>query len=733
MTSRAANLSRQFSFYSIALAALSLVALAIFGWWAASRIDERSIARQGRAILAGLTEVTERIAVEQDGSIVWDDAVLGLRENDEDFIADNLAEWMSAYFDHDRIYILDDSDQLVRAVENGALANTSLYAGDALSVAPLVRSLREKMASASGKLMDSTEAISGLGLNDIVVLGDGRPAIASVRPVRPETLNQAPGQEFLHISIRLIDPDLIGQIAEKYEIDQLKFVETEAGSIGDVAIPVQSRNGRIIGFFIWSPEEPAWELVADTAPAVLGGVVMSGLALALLLLRLNRTSLLLEDSKAKASYLAFHDPLTGIPNRALFEDRLDQALANMRRTSSTLALHYIDLDRFKHVNDTLGHPAGDALIKEAAQRLIALVSEVDTVARLGGDEFAVIQFHAADTEQALVLGQQIVDRLGLPFDINDQVARVGASVGVVVTSDGEAKAEDLMREADIALYEAKNSGRGRFQLFAGQLDEAVKERRLLEIDLREAINQDFGLQLVYQPIFDAPSGLVAGAEALIRWDHPQRGRLAPQTFIGLAEERGLIDQLGIWVLRTACRFAARCSLPWVAVNVSPVQFRDEWFADRVFEVLAETGLDPKRLEIEITEGLLLQNSPTIQGTLRRLRGKGIRVALDDFGTGYSSISYLRHHGVDKLKIDQSFTALIGQDREITSIIQSIVDLGRAMHMTVTAEGVETEEQRDSLKALGCDQLQGYLLSRPVAADQLLNALAVWEREGLKAS
>jgi diguanylate cyclase (GGDEF)-like protein len=402
---------------------------------------------------------------------------------------------------------------------------------------------------------------------------------------------------------------------------------------------------------------------------------------------------------------------------------LDQALANMRRGGSKIALHFIDLDRFKHVNDTLGHPSGDELIRQAALRLTSLVDEVDTVARLGGDEFAIVQFDAKDSTEAIALSQRIIDAFAVPFDLSGSQANVGASVGVIVTSDAGVRAEELMRQADIALYGAKDSGRGRYQLFAGELDEAVRERRALEADLRHALATETGLSLVYQPIFQIGASTIAGAEALIRWDHPVLGRLSPATFIGLAEERGLIDQLGLWILRKACMFAISTDLPWVAVNVSPLQFRDENFAQKVFAVLQETGLAAKRLEIEITEGLLLQNSPLIQSTLRLLRAKGIRVALDDFGTGYSSISYLRTHGIDKLKIDQSFTSQLGKDVEIESIVRSIVDLGRAMHMIVTAEGVETKEQQTMLEHIGCHQLQGYLLARPQPPEQLVALLA----------
>ncbi len=244
----------------------------------------------------------------------------------------------------------------------------------------------------------------------------------------------------------------------------------------------------------------------------------------------------------------------------------------------------------------------------------------------------------------------------------------------------------------------------------------------MELELRAAINGGPGLELVYQPIYHANSVDVVGVEALVRWNHPTRGRLAPALFIGLAEERGLIDQLGLWVLREACTFAAHSDVPWVAVNVSPLQFRDERFPERVLSVLSQVGLRPSRLEIEITEGLLLQNSRTVQNNLTRLRSAGIRVALDDFGTGYSSISYLRTHGIDKLKIDQSFVAQLGMDTEIDNIVRCIIDLARAMHMKVTAEGVETTQQQTMLQDMGCDQLQGYLLSRPVTPAKLRELL-----------
>lgn len=718
------SLSRQISGLSLVFATVLLTALFAFGWWAASRIDDRSVARETRAIQTGLADVASRIPVEQDSSAVWDDSVINLRAQNDAWIADNLAEWMSQYFGHDRVYILDAHDRVVRAAARGTQVDSSTYEADKGAIGPLVTSLRAKMAKASAGMDDSTEAVTGLGTLDYVIMADGTAAIVSVRPVVPTTdaVHQAPGTEFLHVSVRLIDQALIGEISAKYEVLALDFEGAARSGGGRSTVPLLNGAGRVIGFFTWVPEGPAFQLIKETAPAIGTALAAAGTAVYLLLRRLRRTSSQLEHSKAEASFLAFHDPLTKIPNRALFEDRLEQALANMRRTGRGLALHSIDLDRFKQVNDTLGHPAGDELIRAAASRLASLVDQVDTVARLGGDEFALIQFQIDDTATALALAQRIVDAFEAPFDLAGHAARISASVGVVVATDGGADADDLMRQADIALYEAKDAGRGRYQLFEDSLDESVKDRRALELDLQAALGADEGLELVYQPIFDARSGRIAGAEALVRWNHPTRGRLSPAMFIGLAEERGLIDQLGLWVMRRACQFAVSSRLPWIAVNVSPLQFRDEHFAEIVFGVLAEAGLHPKRLELEITEGLLLQNSALIQSMLVRLRACGIRVALDDFGTGYSSITYLRNHGVDKLKIDQSFTRQLGLDHEIDSIVRSIIELGRAMNMVVTAEGVEEEEQRVVLTAMDCNQLQGYLLSRPLTAEKLTETL-----------
>ena len=365
------SLSRQISYLSFAFGTVLVGVLGAFGWWAASSIDDRSMARQTRAVQRGISDIMQRIPVEQDSSAIWDESVINLREGNEFWIADNLGEWMSEYFGHDRIYLLDPRDLPIRAVADGQRVENASYFSEAPAIAPLVADLRRQMAESSEGLEESTEAVTGLGIEDVVVVGDGLPAIVSIRPVLPgtEAVPQAPGTEYLHISMRMLDDSLAAEISQRYEIPGLSFQRLPQSDSERIQSPVMNNRGRIIGFFSWVPEEPAYELIRDTLPVMSAGVLLGGLAVFFLLRRLKRTSSQLEHTRAEASFLAFHDPMTQLPNRALFEDRLEQALANMRSGASQIALHYIDLDNFKRVNDTLGHGAGDDLLRQCAGRL----------------------------------------------------------------------------------------------------------------------------------------------------------------------------------------------------------------------------------------------------------------------------------------------------------------------------------------------------------------------------
>jgi predicted signal transduction protein with EAL and GGDEF domain len=359
-------------------------------------------------------------------------------------------------------------------------------------------------------------------------------------------------------------------------------------------------------------------------------------------------------------------------------------------------------------------------VRQAAARLGRSVRAVDPVARLGGDEFAVILAGIKDARIAEDKCQLLLQQFSLPFQLVDDQVFIGVSIGVAIAPDSAADSEDLLRKADIALYEAKRNGRGRYQVFAGDMDDIVLRKRLIESELRAALTSGDQISLQYQPVYAADCHTVLGAEALIRWRHPVHGELPPAHFISIAEERGMIGMLGDHVLREVARFGAASSLPWISVNVSPLQLRDEGFTANLLAIIAEAGLAPSRLQVEITENVLLENSETTRIALSELRAKGIAVALDDFGTGYSSINYLRRHAIDKLKIDRSFVRLLEGDRQSAAIVKALIDVARAVRVKVTAEGVETEEQKDRLVAMGCDELQGFLLSPPLDAETLLS-------------
>jgi diguanylate cyclase (GGDEF)-like protein len=383
-----------------------------------------------------------------------------------------------------------------------------------------------------------------------------------------------------------------------------------------------------------------------------------------------------------------------------------------------VATHIFDLDYFKTVNDTLGHPAGDKLLKEAAARLQTLVRETDTIARMGGDEFAIVQVGIAQPADATSLAQRIIAVVSEPYDIEGHQVVVGASVGIAIGPNDGTSPEQIIRNADLALYRAKDDGRGTYRFFEPEMDAQMQARRELESDLRKALAA-CEFQLHYQPVVDLASNEISGFEALIRWHHPVKGLIAPNTFIPLAEEIGLIVPIGEWALRQACATAAKWPAHFkIAVNLSPAQFRSPGLLQAIVGALAASGLAPDRLELEITEAILLQDSETTLGMLYRLRELGVRIAMDDFGTGYSSLSYLQSFPFDKIKIDRSFVRDIAESTGSLNIVRAVAALAKGLGMTATAEGVETTQQLDTIRAEGCTEMQGYLFSRPLPADEI---------------
>ena len=424
-------------------------------------------------------------------------------------------------------------------------------------------------------------------------------------------------------------------------------------------------------------------------------------------------------------HLAHHDALTGLPNRFLLTDRLTNALSVAKRNHTVVAVLHLNLDRFKAVNDLLGHEAGDQLLVEVGRRLEVTLRDSDTLARLGGDEFVIIQPLMQQPHEAAALSVRVLKALATPFDIAGQTAEVNVSVGIAVyPQDGDTAAE-LLHNADTALSRAKAEGDGTFLFFEAAMDRQIQERRHLEIDLRQAVQRG-ELELHYQPLFDThETTTVVGFEALVRWHHPSRGMISPADFIPLAEECGLIGQIGRFVLERACTEAASWpSQHRVAVNLSPAQFRQADLPQMVASILEATGLPPQRLELEITEGVLIDNADRAVELLNQLKRLGLNISLDDFGTGYSSLSYLRRFPFDKIKIDQSFIGSLHQDHEAVAIVEAIVSLGRNLHLSITAEGVETEAQLQALRRLDCNQVQGFLLGRPMPKQNLGHLVGV---------
>jgi diguanylate cyclase (GGDEF)-like protein len=435
-----------------------------------------------------------------------------------------------------------------------------------------------------------------------------------------------------------------------------------------------------------------------------------------------------QKAQAQIFHMARHDALTNLPNRTLFRERLEAALLRVGR-GDRVAVACIDLDRFKPVNDTLGHLIGDELLKQVSERLANCVRDIDMVARIGGDEFAIVQSGAdLDASDFASTAQRLVEAVSAPYMIDGNQVIIGASIGISVAPEDGTDAELLLRNADLAMYRAKADGRGTYRFFEPGMDARAQARRLLDLELRGALARD-EFDLCYQPIHRLVDGEIIAFEALIRWNHPLRGYIAPAEFIPVAEESGLINQIGQWVLRRACSDAAGWPRPVsVAVNMSPVQFRNPNLVSLLQQALAESGLPPNRLELEITEAVLLDESETTRSVLHEVRGLGVRISMDDFGTGYSSLGYLRSFPFDKIKIDKSFVRDLTTRADAMAIVRAVTGLAKSLGIATTAEGVETAEQLSVLKAEGCTEVQGFHFGAPRSAREVEVMLS---RKGLR--
>lgn len=625
------------------------------------------------------------------------------------WLDENIGNWLFEMFGHQLILVLGPQNQIVRVWRDGQ------------PVAP------QQEATLINNILQSP-VIQNQGYEDKVDYARlaGRAATLAVGNIQRDS-DALP--RFRLVSLKFLDDGYLASLAERSQLKGLRFSDRTPQSGTEARYLLIAQSGDAVGNLNWVPARPGAQMLRTIGPST-GLAVLAISLLCLYMVRrlwtssinLSQSMLKLGASEAQAQHLAFHDVLTGLPNRALVEDRLTQALALATRHDQRVALLLIDLDRFKAINDTYGHHAGDELIIAVAQRLSRIVRASDTVGRIGGDEFIVVMPEVETLSQAQGLAQRIIDQLSQPFTLFGSEVWSGASIGLALAPKDGIDRLELMRKADIALYEAKSGGRGKYRQFERAMDESVRTRQTIAADLRSALQHQQGLEVWYQPLMDIGGQQMVGVEALLRWHHPTRGLVVPGEFIAIAEETGLIIPLGEWVLAEACAIQQRFPGLMVAVNVSPVQFRATGFVERMTEIVRQHGGDPMWIELEITEGVLIEDEQEARTIIIALRDAGFRIALDDFGTGYSSLNYLSHFPVDKIKIDRSFTQSLGVADNSVAIIESVVKLGHAMGLMVTAEGVETPGQMSALADAGCNQLQGYLFSHAIPVDQLASLI-----------
>jgi diguanylate cyclase len=530
---------------------------------------------------------------------------------------------------------------------------------------------------------------------------------------------------------RTLDGNAVRSLGDRFGVQDLAVREGAPTGAGNELALRDGQGGGAGMLLTWTSERPGTPVLESLIPVAFFGLIAILVFAFLSFGHVRRVTMTMLTSEERAHHMAGHDTLSGLPNRLRFTERLAATLSRLDRGGPGVAVMFIDLDKFKDVNDTHGHAAGDRLIVLAAERMQAQLREGDVLARFGGDEFAIIQSGVRTALDAEMLARRIIGAIRPSYDINGADVHIGASIGIAMAPENASDAAELMRLADIAMYRAKNEGRGRACFFEQRMDDVLRMRKIVEDDLRMAIQRD-ELILHYQPQVSADGTRIVGVEALVRWKHPVHGLIPPDRFIQIAEERGLIVQLGEWVLRRACRDLGHIPNITIAVNVSAVQFRQADFADSVARVIAETGIEAQRLELELTESVVMGDADKAEEAIMNLRGKGVRLALDDFGTGYSSLIYLRRFAFDKIKLDKSFLDSLEDTGESAILVHSVVHLGRALGLTVTAEGVETVEQQRFLQAVGCHLLQGYLFSRPIPLDGFL-ALNAKERPFAKAA
>ena len=688
----------------------------------AHQTDEVARIRDEQLVNHGVTTWISSIEGRLVGEVYWDEALGRLSHPlDQHWATTNIGQF---YFDRagvERAYVVDAQDRTQFASRRGkTLPAADPWLRDA-SLSPLIRQIREGETKLYANWRSDAHEIHPLQSSHVVNV-HGQVLLATASLVESDA-GRLPreGRAPIVLTFLPIPGAASHALADQFLLRDLRLTpgpdlpaDRNLSSVG-----LADAGGKTIARFVWTPEQPGKGLLRRLLAPVLLACGAMMVVVSLMTRRERAAARSMAASEVHARHLAFHDPLTGLGNRALLSEQIALAMGRLRRDGVSCAVLVVGLDRFKLINDTFGHAAGDRLIELASSRILAGVSSNDVVARVSGDEFAILV--QADREDTLVrLADHLLDVLRDPYELGSDRVFCTASIGWALVTHDHSDPAEWLRQAEVALHAAKLAGGGGFMPFQLDLDRGQKSRRRLEGDLRGALAAG-SLWLAYQPQVDAKGG-VFGVEALLRWSHPERGPVSPAEFISVAEDCGLIGAVGEFTLRRAFADSLRWPTLKVAVNVSSLQLRNLEFVELVRSIAAETGADPRRIELEITESVLLADDAQTLSTLHDLRGAGFSIALDDFGTGYSSLSYLRKYPVDKIKIDRAFVTSLGMDRQAEVVVAAIVKLARAMDLSVIAEGVETDLQRIGLRRAGCGDFQGYLFSRPVPADGISEML-----------
>jgi len=699
------------------VAVVAAIMLFAGGLIMSDKVDEVARAREQSLVANGIAGKIIEVNKSLSPLAISDDTLFHLQRKDKQWARRNAGQFLYDVQGFEYSFILDHKNNLFFAAKDGQPIPLPSYHAFARPMHQAVADVRKQEALHAAKtgsgvfLGDPIQVHNVIRVNGVVYI-----AVASL--VQPDfgTVKALHKTAPVIIAAKPMDENFLYQFGQRYLRPDLKLRQVQIDDMPGVAqVDINNDLGKYVATFFWYSGKPGTELAKTLLlPAVLV-VTLFTVMIFLMQRRSWRAAQELIASEARASHLAYHDPLTGLPNRVLFFDRLGVALDHVRRNNGSIAVHCLDLDRFKEVNDTYGHQMGDELICAVARRVSEVCRRSDTFARLSGDEFAIVQLDATPMA-ASRLAERIIEAFAKPIELSGGRVHASCSIGVNIIMEGGASAAEALRHADLALYRSKHNGRGQYCFFEPEMDAAMRMRREMEVDLREALaNGD--LRMVYQPQADK-NGRIIGVEALLRWHHPERGDVPPSMFVQIAEECGLISEIGLFTLRESFKASHKWQGLKVAINISASQLRMRDFHQRVKELLKECNVNASDFELEITEGLLLGDDPVTHDTLMKLRQMGFSIALDDFGTGYSSLSYLQRYPIDKIKIDRSFIANLGVEWESRAVVQAIVKLARALNLHVVAEGVETDEQRNYLLDVGCEEIQGFLYSKPVDADQV---------------